>query len=354
MASTTRSSATSASPRCRRRPSCARCIRSASRRSSPTATRCWPSWAPSSNTCRDLRRRPVHAGSRHAGAAALHLLHALRRRLADAASVHEAGVRPHARARAVLHAAGGARHLERRRQDAARCRRSATTSCSSRASSAARVVRRPRVHRRRHPDELPARSRHRALADLRAGCRSSRPSSTASRPVPPTSAPWKRAGAYDAARSRRRNRGRARPSPTRRQTSKERNDGPSRPAARQPLDPGGRRAAVHRVQSRPGDRAVQGGHRRLLPGAERAAEGTARGVAEAHHRRARRVQGQASREEGGALRGQPDRAQLQRPPAARRRHLREVQGADPDHLAARARRRRASRPIATAAWCSTT
>ena len=53
----------------------------------------------------------------------------------------------------------------------------------------------------------------------------------------------------------------------------------------------------------------------------------------------RRVQGQASREEGGAVRGQPDRAQLQRPPAARRRSLREVQGADPDHLAARARRR---------------
>ena len=53
-----------------------------------------------------------------------------------------------------------------------------------------------------------------------------------------------------------------------------------------------------------------------------------------------RVQGQASREEGGALRGQPDRAQLERPAAARHRPLREVQGADPDHLAARARRRR--------------
>ena len=45
------------------------------------------------------------------------------------------------------------------------------------------------------------------------------------------------------------------------------------------------------------------------------------------------------RPQGGALRGQPDRAQLQRPPAARRRPLREIQGADPDHLAARARRR---------------
>ena len=50
---------------------------------------------------RDLRQRPARRRRRHAGAAALHLLPALRRRLADAASVHEAGVRPHARAPAV-------------------------------------------------------------------------------------------------------------------------------------------------------------------------------------------------------------------------------------------------------------
>ena len=36
----------------------------------------------------------LRAAARHAGAAALHLLPALRRRLADAASVHEAGVQP--------------------------------------------------------------------------------------------------------------------------------------------------------------------------------------------------------------------------------------------------------------------
>ena len=69
---------------------------------------------------RDLRQGPVRAVGRFAGAAALHLLHALRRRLADAASVHEAGVQPPARARAVGDAAGGAHDLQRRRQGAAR------------------------------------------------------------------------------------------------------------------------------------------------------------------------------------------------------------------------------------------
>ena len=65
--------------------------------------------------------------------------------------------------------------------------------------------------------------------------------------------------------------------------SRSETDGPSGSAARHPLDPGGRRAAVHRLQSRPGDRAVQGGHRRRLSGAERAAEGNARDLAAAHH-----------------------------------------------------------------------
>ena len=58
---------------------------------------------------RDLRQRPLRAGGGLAGEAALHLLPALRRRLADAASVHEAGVRPPARTGAEADAAGGAR-----------------------------------------------------------------------------------------------------------------------------------------------------------------------------------------------------------------------------------------------------
>ena len=123
--------------RCRRRRRCGRSIRSASRRSSPTATRRWPSRARSSST---WSRPTATAGSRrrrHAGAAALHLLPALRRRLADAAAADEAGVQPHARAHAVADAAG--RRARSRPAPTSSCstRRSATTSPSSRASSPA-------------------------------------------------------------------------------------------------------------------------------------------------------------------------------------------------------------------------
>ena len=58
----------------------------------------------------------------------------------------------------------------------------------------ARVVRRRRVHGRRHPDELPARGRRRARSASPGSCPSSRPSSTASRRGRPTSARSKRAG----------------------------------------------------------------------------------------------------------------------------------------------------------------
>ena len=74
-------------------------------------------------------------GARHAGAAPLHLLPALRRRLADAASAHEAGLQPHARARAVLRAAGRPRRSPTAPTRPCSTRRSATTSPSSRASS---------------------------------------------------------------------------------------------------------------------------------------------------------------------------------------------------------------------------
>jgi glutathione S-transferase len=50
-------------------------------------------------------------GCRNGRARSLHLFPALCRRLADAASVHEAGVQPHPLAPAVLHEAGRPRHL---------------------------------------------------------------------------------------------------------------------------------------------------------------------------------------------------------------------------------------------------
>src|SRR6185369_13939223 len=83
----------------------------------------------------------------------------------------------------------------------------------------------------------------------------------------------------------------------------------SRSAA--PADSRDRRADVHRRESKARHRAVQGRDRRLVPGAERAAEGSARRVA-------RRDRGGARWKSGcRAVRGQPDRAQVERPARAR-------------------------------------
>ena len=54
---------------------------------------------------------------------------------------------------------------------------------------------------------------------------------------------------------------------------------------------------------------VQGGHHRLLPGAQRAAQGVARRVAHQDQGRSRRAQRRTPRPAGGAVCGQPDRAQ---------------------------------------------
>ena len=71
---------------------------------------------------------------RHARAAALHLFPALRRRLVDAAAADEAGVQPHPRPAAVLHAPGRQGDRGRRQQDPARPADRHATSCSSKAS----------------------------------------------------------------------------------------------------------------------------------------------------------------------------------------------------------------------------
>ncbi len=95
-------------------------------------------------------------------------------------------------------------------------------------------------------------------------------------------------------------------------------------------------AALHRVGPRAGHRPVQGRRGRLVPGAQCAPGRKARGMADPHRERARRIQGAASGEEGRALRGQPDLPRLQRPADAGHGNLRQAQGADHHHLAAAA------------------
>ncbi len=68
-------------------------------------------------------------------------------------------------------------------------------------------------------------------------------------------------------------------------------------------------------------------------------DGAARGVAADDHQRTGGIRPAASRGAVGAVRGEPDRAQVERPARARPRAVREVQGADHHHVARRAHRR---------------
>ena len=97
---------------------------------------------------------------------------------------------------------------------------------------------------------------------------------------------------------------------------------------------GGRIAAVYRVRARTRHRPVQGRHRRLVSGAERAPGRETRRMADADRERAWRVQGAASGEESSALCGQPDLPRLQRPADEGHGDLREAPGSDHYHLAA--------------------
>ena len=81
-------------------------------------------------------------------------------------------------------------------------------------------------------------------------------------------------------------------------------------------------AAVHRLQPRAGDRAVQGRRGRQLPGAQCAAGAGARRVAAPDQRRTGRNPTHAIPKEGGAIRGEPDRASLQRAAGARPQRVR--------------------------------
>ena len=109
------------------------------------------------------------------------------------------------------------------------------------------------------------------------------------------------------------------------------------------VDSRDRCAAVHHFRARSRDRAVQGGRRRIVSGAERAPAGAARRMAGADQGRARRPRQGASRAAVGAVRGQPDRAPLEQPARSGSGALREAQGADDHHLARRARRTQSGR-----------
>src|SRR6185312_12788522 len=106
---------------------------------------------------RPLRRRYADSRARHARAAALQLLAALRRGFGDVAAAAEAGVSAgRKRTDAVLREAGGERY---RAQGAARFRRSAAEAAPGLPGGRTgqeRVVRRRPLQRGRHPAELPA------------------------------------------------------------------------------------------------------------------------------------------------------------------------------------------------------
>ena len=110
------------------------------------------------------------------------------------------------------------------------------------------------------------------------------------------------------------------------------------PAVLQEPDPSRHRVAdVHRQRSGAGGGAVQGRHRRLLPGAERAPGRAARHLADATCRRELAdLPRSQSRRRVGPIAVEPDRAPVERPARARRRGLREAPGPDHHLVAARA------------------
>ncbi|CAG9266642.1 putative Uncharacterized 50.6 kDa protein in the 5'region of gyrA and gyrB [Burkholderia cepacia] len=109
--------------------------------------------------------------------------------------------------------------------------------------------------------------------------------------------------------------------------------------AHRPAEPDAARhrvADVHRQLPRTRARAMQGGHRRFVPRAQRPSGRTARRVAHADPVRARRPQGEAPRRSDRPDRGQPDRPSVECAARARRARVRRAQGADLHHEPARA------------------
>ena len=107
--------------------------------------------------------------------------------------------------------------------------------------------------------------------------------------------------------------------------------------------------------ARSGHRAVQGGDRRLLPGAQRpAAEPCSTNGCTASPRNWPRTTATHPDRPGRALRGQPDRPPLERPARGRSGDLRQMAGADRHHLARRARGTQPRRSMAGAGSRCTT
>ncbi len=106
------------------------------------------------------------------------------------------------------------------------------------------------------------------------------------------------------------------------------------PVSRPPVDPGGRRADVPRLQSGSRGGSLPRRHHRHLPGAEQSLERGLRGVARGNPRAARPHRARY-RPPDRAVRRQPDRAQEQSAPAGRSRNLDQAQGAADHHVARR-------------------
>ena len=124
--------------------------------------------------------------------------------------------------------------------------------------------------------------------------------------------------------------------------------------ARLPATAGDRCAHVHRLDAEARARAVQGGHRRVVSGAQRAAGGAARRLAQRDHRDPGCVPTGGPVGQDRAVRRQSDRPRQQRSTGARREAVRRSTGFPSSSPACGRRPRSCRRCIPTAASCSTT
>ena len=120
---------------------------------------------------------------RHAGAPALQLLDALRRGLADASAALQARLRPRRERRRCRSSCGRSRGDRGARAQATFIEPQLKLHLDflERELGEAPLVHRQRLHRRRHPDELPARGRRRARGTRRAPAAARRSFSSACR-----------------------------------------------------------------------------------------------------------------------------------------------------------------------------
>ena len=143
---------------------------------------------------RHLWQWPADPAAEYAGAAALYLLAALCGRLGDAAAAAETVVLADAEARAGAAAPAGAQGVQPGVDHAGQSAAQAAHGVLGSRAWQERMVRRQRIHRRRHPDEFSAGSRLRPRRARGWPSEGDGVSGAHPRPARPTPARWKRAG----------------------------------------------------------------------------------------------------------------------------------------------------------------